>query len=241
MVSTKKPFHGWWPVRPRNAKSWITERSEYRSAKTVLLRCTQLGCSASEQREIVNEWCEFFQNPSPIRELLLDSRVPESLFEATCHQTQLTGLHIKWGPIKDLSPLSNLKQLQRLRLGSCSIEDLAPISALKNLECLAVENLDRLSDYSPLGKLKNLKYLEIQGAWYLPKEVWVDDLRFLCRLPKLRGLSMCAVRFRDSAYYTSFKRLKTLEHLDLRIKQLDGETADFIRSALPKLRHCYIV
>ena len=240
-MGTKKLFcYGWWPVRPQNAKQWITERSEYKGSKTVLLRCTQLLCSARDQREIVDDWCEFFHSPSPIRELLLDSRVPVPLFEAVCNQTQLTGLHIKWGPIKDLSPLPKLKNLRRLNLGSCSITDLSPISALSNLECLALENLDRLSDYSPLGKLKSLEYLDIKGAPFMPKDVWMDDLKFLRRLPKLRGLALCAVRFRDGAYYKVFNSLKNLEELDLSIGRLDEKTANLIRSWLPGLKYCHI-
>ncbi len=136
------------------------------------------------------------------------------------------------GPIEDLSPIRNLKNLQRLRLGSCSVSDLTPIKQLKQLEHLSLGNLDRLSDYSTLGTLKKLQFLEIEGAPFMPKHVWIDDLKFIRRLPQLRGLSLTSVRFHDDNYHLDFRGLP-LKWLDLWVK--DSEIRNAIVSSLPDL------
>ncbi len=173
--------------------------------------------------------------PSPVRQLIIGTRLPIPLFEAICHQRELRVLFIKWGPIKELSPIINLKKLKKLHLGSCSIEDLSPIASLTNLEQLSLSNLDRLSDYSPLANLNKLQLLEIEGAPFMPKKVWIDDLRFLASLKKLRGLSICAARFRDSSYYKSLAGSPGLEYLDL--PKLDDTSREEIVSSLPNLKY----
>jgi hypothetical protein len=84
-----------------------------------------------------------------------------------------------------------------------------------------------------LGTLRKLQYLEIEGAPLMPKDVWIDDLNFIRRLPHLRGLSLAAVRFHDGNYYRAFRGL-SLEWLDLWIK--DDEVKKAIVGSLPKLR-----
>ncbi|MEK6238683.1 MAG: leucine-rich repeat domain-containing protein [Planctomycetales bacterium] len=235
-MDKKRPFWTPWPITtPKSMRHGITEVAEYRRTKNLVLNCTQLSGPASRQRRIVDEWIEFLRRPSPIRTLLVVTRCPERLFEALCNQHPLTALGIKWGPIQDLSPISQLKELERLDLGSCSIEDLSPLSALTKLEHLSLENLDRLSDYSALGKLKKLLYLRIEGAVFMPKKVWIDDLQFLRSLRNLRGLSIAAARFRDPGWAASFEGLDHLEYLDL--PRTDEEDREQLLKSLPNLRH----
>lgn len=201
----------------------IHEPAEYRRTKTLNI----------ESSRAVDEWCDFFEQSTPVTTLILAFRCPQRLFDAACLQEQLTSLHVHWGPVRDLSSIRKLRSLERLYLGSCSIKDVRPISALKNLQHLSLNNLDRMSDYSPLGKLKNLELLEIDGAPMMPKSVWIDDLKFLRRLPNLRGLSMFAVRFRDSSYYKSLRGLQ-LEHLNLWVRE--EEIRHAIIESLPNLK-----
>ena len=91
-----------------------------------------------------------------------------------------------------------------------------------------------LRELSGLAKLKSLQYLEIDGAPFMPKSVWIDDLKFLRRLPNLRGLSMAAVRFRDAAFVKSFKGLG-LECLDFWVK--NESVRNTIIESLPNLRY----
>jgi Leucine-rich repeat (LRR) protein len=143
---TKSPFYAPWPMREAGSGTTVVEVAYYRGTERLELMCTQLARRPAEQRKIVAQWCEFFRKPAPVRQLLLVSRVPVPLFEAVCESRQLTELFIKWGPIKDLSPISNLTRLTRLHVGSCSVTTLAPIAALTKLEHLSLGNLDRLSD-----------------------------------------------------------------------------------------------
>ena len=211
---------------------YIIERCDYGRGKNLHLRCTQLNDTASENKRILNEWCDFFRSSSPVRNVNIATRCPQDLFDAVCENSDLNALEIHWGRINDISNIRNLKNLQRLRLGSCSITELAPLKALKQLEHLSLGNLDRLSDYSVLGALKKLQYLEIEGAPFMPKDVWINDLKFIRRLLNLRGLSLAAVRFHDDKYYRTFRSL-TLQWLDLWVKDVEVRTA--IADSLPNL------
>ena len=232
-MALKSPFWTPWPLPPRSKVPYIIERCDYGRGKNLHLRCTQLNDTASEKKRILNEWCDFFCSGSPVRTVNIATRCPQILFDAVCEHTDLTALEIHWGPIDDIANIRKLKNLQRLRLGSCSVADLTPLKALKHLEHLSLGNLDRLSDYSVLGTLKNLRYLEIEGAPFMPKHVWIDDLKFIRRQPYLRGLSFAAVRFRDDNYYRAFRGL-ALEWLDLWVKDVEVRAA--IVDSLPNLK-----
>ena len=58
----------------------------------------------------------------------------------------------------------------------------------------------------------------------MPKNVWIDDLKFIRRLPNLRGLSLAAVRFHDDNYYRAFRGLP-LEWLDFWVKDIEVRSA----------------
>jgi Leucine-rich repeat (LRR) protein len=235
--NTNSPFYAPWPMREAGSGKPVVELGYYRGMQRLELMCTQLARRPAEQRKIVAEWCEFFRRPSPVRQLSLVSRVPVPLFEAVCESRQLTELFIKWGPIKDLNPISNLTNLTRLHLGSCSVTNLAPITALTKLEHLSLGNLDRLSDYSPLSALVNLKLLHIEGQPFLPKDVWIDDLKFLHSLKKLEGLSIYSARFRDRNFHETLHGLKTLKYLELPGLVRDESVRRGIESNLPRLQY----
>ena len=165
-------------------------------------------------------------------------RTPVPLFEAVCNQKQLTALYL-YGPIEDLSPISKLKKIDRLYLRLQRITDLRPISALTKLEHLYLGNLAKLTDYSPLAKLKNLLYLQIEGLPFAPKSVYADDLKFLRSLKKLRGLSICDVRFPEKEYWKPILALKKLEYLEL-FKLRENER-QLLVSSLPSLKYGYVM
>lgn len=235
-----KPFHAPWPMDPSVDTPEVIELEFYKGSKGIDIGCTQLPGPASRQRRIVQEWCEFFQDPTPVRDLVLSTRTPVNLFEAVCRQSQLRSLFIKWGAMKDLTPIANLKNLKRLNLGSCSISDLSPIGELTSLEHLFLGNLSKLSDYSPLAKLTKLKFLLIEGAPWAPKDVWIDDLDFLRKLPKLRGLQIAAAKIRDDSWLEPLLQSKGLEYLDLP-KRCVNQHRQEILAGLPKLKHGLVV
>ena len=232
MTRKKSPFWTPWPLPSRSNVPYLIERCDYGRAKHLNLHCTQINAKPAEKKRILEEWCEFFSRPSPVRHVHIATRCPQRLFDAVCQRSELESLAIHWGPIEDLEPIRQLKNLTRLRLGSCSVRDLTPLKSVKHLEHLSLENLDRLSDYSALGSLRQLELLQIDGAPFMPKSVWIDDLKFLRKLSKLRGLSMAAVRFHDPNYHRSLRGLP-LQWLDFWVK--DAELRQLIIDSLPNV------
>ena len=123
-----------------------------------------------------------------ITELSLDELVlTDAEFEQLKYMVNLRELDLPASSeITNLAPLTNLNQLQVLRMNDgdsiCSVTDLTPLASLTNLEnlqltCMA-ENL------SPLSGLTNLKVLSLR----LP--VTVDDISFLSNLTSLQSLNI---------------------------------------------------
>lgn len=66
--------------------------------------------------------------------------------------------------VKDLSPLSKMKNLKSVTVNGCGLNDLSFAAEISGLESLTVD-FNNISDLSPLKKCKSLKYL---SAWYNP-------------------------------------------------------------------------
>lgn len=230
----KRPFQRPWPVlHPKDWRECIAcYLDDYRGTAYLQLQCP------SQQKRTLSAWCEFFQKATPIRQLALIMRTPMPLFEAVCKQKQLTALHL-YGAIEDLSPISKLKKIDRLYLRLQRITDLRPISALTKLEHLYLGNFTKLTDYSPLAKLKNLLYLQIEGLPFAPKSVYADNLEFIRSLKKLRGLSICDLRFPEKNYWEPILDLKKLEYLEL--FKLDEKARQRLLGGLPSLKYGYVV
>jgi Leucine-rich repeat (LRR) protein len=226
-------FYGCWPVHPPRS-SRVVEVAYYKGGPSLLLECTQLPGKASRQTKVVQEWCDFFQTPSNLREIYVSTRIPERLFEAICQQTQLEQFGFSWGPIKDLSPIAKLKKLKRLGIGSTSVVDLAPLAKLTSLEMLSVVNADRLSDYTPLGKLSRLEYLHIEGNFHGRKRAPIDDVKFLSKLKNLKGLSLDFVKIAAANWHKPIMKLTSLD--ELFVPELDEAAKDELISALPNLK-----
>jgi hypothetical protein len=234
-ITTERPFLGvGWPVRNPSGNC-LVEQSQYRRQRYVWLACTQLGppYKASDQRRILQEWCAFFREESPIRELALRSRVSPELFEAVCHHEQLTRLHVKWGPVVDLTPLQRLRQLEGLSLGTTSVEDISPIAELPKLRFLQLDTLKCVGDWGALSNARRLEFLEIEGYWQGPQKIHVKNLAFACALGHLRALRIGHVIV-DDFDISPLLQLRKLEYLDL--PSIAKPDRDRLLAALPKLR-----
>ena len=132
------------------------------------------------------------------------------------------------GPgLADLSPLSGLTQLQRLRLQpDSSISNLGPLSGLSALVYLAI-GPSQVSELSPLSGLSNLQTLYIVGS---P----VSDVAPLSALPELATLGLARTAITSA---TSFGGFATLARLELNENGL-GTLPDL--SGLQKLKHLEI-
>lgn len=239
-ICIERPFFGvGWPVRLPSGRH-IVERSEYRRQRYLGLACTQLGppYTASDQKRIVQEWCEFFRESPPVRELSLRSRVSSELFEAVCDHRLLTRLHVKWGPVTDLSPLAQLKQLEGLSLGTTSVADIAPIAELPKLTHLQLDNLKRVHDFGVLSKAEHLEFLQIEGYPQGPQKIHVSNFEFARPLSNLRALSVGYVIV-DDFDISPLLNLSQLEYLDL--PATTTRNRDRLLEALPNLRFGNVV
>jgi hypothetical protein len=180
----------------------LRELKDYNGEDQLCVACTQLPCLASErvfgikgysekdQRRILKEWISFLKtNPKALRALHFNSRVPQILFDAACHQSDLEELRFKWGAYSDLSTLENLHKLKFLYIGQgASVIDITTLGNLKNLVVLHVEAFKRIEDFSQLTTLDNLEQLVISGSAI--GKTPVKDLEFLRDMPNLRSIAI---------------------------------------------------
>lgn len=242
-----RPFHGHtWPVR-RPSGRCLLERSEYRGQKYLCIDCPTLGrvIKPAERKRITEEWSEFLQEPSPVRELALERQVSQEFFEAACAQPELRRLYVKWGPVTDLSPLKDLPKLEGLSLGTTGVEDLSPLAKLPKLSHLRLDNLKRVYDFKDLVACKALEFLHIEGYPQGPQKIKIKDVQFLRGLKNLRALWL-GFAIIERFDVESLTGLKQLEYLELPRsgrkdeKRLD-ELAERLCEALPKLRYGNVV
>lgn len=197
----------------------VVEVSEYDGEKELVIACTQLGndYKPKDKKRILNEWIELLiDKPNAFTKLNFCTRVPQELFDAICHQSNLVDLDIKWGAYADLSAIKNLKKLKFLYLGSgASVESIDPISCLSSLKGLYVENFKKVNNYDALQVLTELESLTICGDGTGPQYIKVDNIEFLKEMRQLKFFSFLTVRL-SSGDYSPVLSLKNLEFLSLR-------------------------
>ncbi|MDW3645522.1 MAG: NACHT domain-containing protein [Bacteroidia bacterium] len=130
-------------------------------------------------------------------------------------------------PIFDLTKLGELNGLKLLDLRRAAHEftlDISPISNLQNLESLDLSFTEVL-DISPLSELYNLKHLDIrfldadkktrkQGSGVtitLVDDVYID-LSFLSKMEQLQYLNLYNTKVKN---FSTLSKLKNLRHLEL--------------------------
>jgi hypothetical protein len=145
-----------------------------------------------------------------LEELTLHRPSPQQL-TALSGLTSLKRLRICSANVKDigfLSPLTNLRELVLEYVSGFS--DLAPLRLLQQLRSLCLENLRGVTDFEGLSGLGSLVYLDISGTldWNQP----VADFRFLTGLPELEVLTLSFIvnkaAFPALLPMLSLKRLK---------------------------------
>ena len=151
------------------------------------------------QRRYTDEWVRFLKNEKlPVREVEIDSRVNQAVFDALCEQENVESLRIKWLTAKQINGVAKLKNLKKLFLESAaSLCDVSPVAALEDLEVLILGQTKKAYDYSSLAALKKLKVLGICS--YRPSfgtKIPVRDLDFLAELPSLEYVDLVDVRIK---------------------------------------------
>ncbi len=230
-------FYHFFPDAPDRART-VVELSDYEGEKELIINCTQLDESygRKDKKRILNEWSEFLKaSPQSFTRLEFGTRQPQELFDAVCHQVNLTHLRIKWGSYSDISAIGNLRALEQLYIGSgARVESVDSISTLKALRGVYVENFQEIRDYSSFAALENLESLTICGDGLGPRYIKVDSIDFLREMPQLRYFRFLTVRLR-SGDYTPVLELPNLEHLSLRSHRDVKKIFDAL-NALPKLK-----
>lgn len=164
--------------------------------------------------------------------------MPAELFEAVCDHRELTRLHVKWGPVTDVSPLEQLEQLEGLSLGTTSVDDISVLARLPKLTHLQLDNLRSVHDFGVLSKAERPEFLAIEGYPQGPQKIHVKDFEFACGLRRLRALSIGYVIV-DDFDISPLLKLHDLEYLDL--PRTSNGDRDRLVEALPKLRFGNVV
>lgn len=157
-------------------------------------------------------WERIFTFPN-LEELTLHEPDQQQL-SAISRLTSLTRLRITHARAKDLNFMTPLVRVRELVLEYFSgFSDLAPLRSLTALRSLHMENLRGVSNFGALAGMDSLRYLRIDGTldWKQP----VNDFRFLEGLPNLEVLSFGFVinklAFPALLPVLSLKKLKTLK------------------------------
>lgn len=86
--------------------------------------------------------------------------------------TKVSRLRIKTGRMKTLSGMKNLNELKILELGNCRrLVSVAALSGLQNLESILIESCRKIGDLSVLSALPNLRKLNFFNCGPIPDEL----------------------------------------------------------------------
>ncbi|PEC56519.1 hypothetical protein COE20_13770 [Bacillus cereus] len=106
--------------------------------------------------------------------------------------------------IKDLSVISELKNLKVIDLSYSQMSDIKPLTELKKVEELYLRET-KLSDYSPLNVMKSITRLDLIGNN-------IEDIRPICTLTSLKSLFLSS---NNISNITGINQLTNLEELSL--------------------------
>ena len=118
------------------------------------------------------------------------------------HAISLKFLHIGRSEVLDLTALTELENLQTLKLFDNRISDISPLSGLINMEFLQLQN-NQISDLTPLANLQNLRVLHLEGNH-------ISDVSPLSGLTELQELILGRNFISDFTPLVSLTNLRTL-------------------------------
>ena len=210
----------------------VIHPSEWTPGERLALTCTQTDLPASQQRRLVDEWCEYLPTLTGLRVLWLNSRVPQKLFDAACRIPDLEGLYVKWSGVTALDAVLTPPLLTSFHLGSsASVDSVELLGQLKSLKWLGVENVKRMETLDWVEDLTGLDGLVVEGSTWTTQRV--DSVAPIGHLTDLRFLGLANLRARDN----SLAPLYTLTKLERLIiaKWWPEEEVERLRSLNPGL------
>ena len=145
----------------------------------------------------------------------------------------LTELNAQEKGIVDITGLEYCTNLEVLNLGGHNkITDISPLSQLVNLEWLNLE-FNEITDISPLSKLVNLKVLDLGGRSLNVRHNWITDISPLSQLVNLKVLDLAWNEITDIAPLVRNAGLSKGDEVDLAGNPLSKESRNVY---IPELR-----
>lgn len=169
----------------------------------------------SNLNHLVIDWCDI-NDLSPLAKLTklnrleiygkfgdTSDKVPVIDFSPLIGLKELVELSIVQTNVKDISPLSKLTSLRKLRISNCpGITDLKPLSGIRSLESLTL-NCSQINGITPLSELPNLTSLDLDSC----NKVKLSELS---KLKPLVHLSLPPIKFSDDKIISRVERAKKL-------------------------------
>ena len=119
----------------------------------------------------------------------------------------LEALHLNQNLISDLNPIRNLKNLQRLSLNNNRVLGISPIKGLTKLYAFHISNNNLTSEGNRVSALKELNLLRNLG---LANNHYIKDLKPLSGLVALERLNLSGNMISDIDLLKDFKNLEVL-------------------------------
>ena len=163
---------------------------------------------------------------SPVFDRLHECKSLEQLYVVDCglrdlvplsKMRQLVDLTIGEAPLRSLAGIENLRSLKQLALRQVPLERLDEIGAADALEELRLTFVSRITSIAPLVKLRSLKRLAICGGRK------ISDWESIGRLAGLEELTVESVPLGSIAFVGGLKQLRSLHLMGVgKIPSLDA-------------------
>ena len=204
---------------PFNIVHWpriVSRSSEYDGGERLSFGFDLGAIDENDKKLVLKQWCTLLASaPKKLLWLKIWSHTTQPLFDAACLNEHLECLVIKWGNIKKLDAIKNLKNLKYLYIGSATkIESIESLAELTQLKYLHIENFKLITDFTPFSKMRSLESLSITGSmWSFQK---IDSLEFLSKMTWLKSLAIDTRNIQSLRPLSNLKNLKDL-HLGGRL------------------------
>jgi hypothetical protein len=173
----------------------------------------QHSSKSFRERSITN-WMTILPKLNNVGKLLLMSPKSQTFFAIACKMTQLQTLILNSLKIDDLTPISNLKLMNRLHIISChQLKRIFPVLTLRNIDYLKIENCYTIEDLELIGQMSWLKGLCLTGDSFAPKRLRLKSLKPFHNLKQLRHLDLSTTSVIDKSYEVLLD-LPNLERFD---------------------------
>jgi hypothetical protein len=228
-------FGSVWQFWPNDTSKWLYEPDEYRGGLGLYLAMERAGDppTSFKLKQRIAAWCDFLPTLADVRRVWLDCHVPQKLFDAVCRMPALESLHVKWGGVDDLTPMTALASLRHVHLGSLTkVVDMRPVASMSQLVSLELENFKRVTQYDDLSALSSLEMLAIQGGVWAAQRM--ESLEPIGLMRGLRSFSMINTSL-QSRSLDPLLSLRNLEHFNAAWHLSDAELAKL--RTLPSLKY----